>query len=711
MNKLTTILLLLLSLSALSFILDRSGSFRSIEHTLLDDHFVRFQRAYPFKDVSLVMIDQASLREMGERLQVFWPWPREIHGIIAAYLRANGAERVVFDVLFDQPDFVRAQSSGADSDAFFAQNIATSGNVVLAAQLSDFITQSDEKAYQVAPKPPVELHSKFTSMPIPIFFDAAHTIGNAAIPTSYDAVIRYTQLFSYHDYIAIPALSVAALPFITDSITVKNQKVWFNQQISVPIQYNDIYLINWYKKGGVVDGTFPQFAAVRVLEKAIKWQRTGIITPDIALDVQGHTVFIGASAPGLADIKATPFSRLEPFPGVEIQATVFANLLHQDYLIPVPTLVKNLIIYAGIIVLILSVMTLRSKSNIPISLTILVGVTFLGVYLFAEHRIWFPTAQVLIMFTVTITAAFITRYVTEDKNKKWLKQAFTRYVPKELVDEVIKKPESLKLGGDKKELTVLFSDLAGFTTISEGMEPEELVPYLNEYLSEMTDLVFKHRGTLDKYIGDAIMAFWGAPLDDPDHAYNACACVIEMQELMKRLRVKWAKTGKPIAHTRYGVNSGKMVVGNVGSAERFNYTVLGDAVNLAARLEPANKNFGTQVMISETTYELVKDRFICRELDRLIVKGKSKPVKVYELMARANDSDFIQKHEKKLTHYRRALDLFFSRNFEEAEQEFMHILFDFPEDGPTLTYLNRINEFHLHPPDENWNGVFELKTK
>lgn len=706
--------LILLSL-IVSIGLDYTGSFRYIEHTILDDFFVRYQRDYKPNDISLVMIDQPGLVQMGTQLKTYWPWPREIHALMNDFLDAKGAKKVVYDILFDQPDFDRENMSGEESDLTLANSFGVHDNAIIGAQIEDINVKTELPHSVMVTRPDENLFPLFSSLPIETLFYSATAIGNTAVPTSFDGVVRYTQIVSYHGDKAIPSLSLAALlsEYKRSTFNLVNDEKFLNLEYldPIPIQENGLYLINWYKKGGVENGTFPQYSYFQLLKEAVSWKKTGVLVSDDQLNIRNHTIFIGASAPGLSDIKATPFSRLEPFPGVEIQATVYANLLHKDHLKKLNPILKWFFIFFGIVLINVLIFYAIPRTSIIIAVIWTISCVYLSMLIFEYFRIWIPVAELTMIQILTVTLSFTTRFVTENKERKFLKQAFSRYVPKDLVNEVINRPESLKLGGDKKEMTVLFSDLAGFTSISEGMSPEELVPYLNEYLTQMTDLVFKHRGTLDKYIGDAIMAFWGAPLDDPEHALNACSCVIEMQELMLRMQEKWEITGKPITSTRYGVNTGYMVVGNVGSLERFNYTVLGDAVNLAARLEPANKNFGTDVMISETTYDLVKHAFVCRELDQLIVKGKSKPVKVFELIGRISDTAIQQKFSSPLENYKQGLLAYYKRDWDLATSLFNQVLADKPNDGPAKTYLGRIEQFKRVPPPEDWNGVFELKTK
>ncbi|MDD8019017.1 MAG: adenylate/guanylate cyclase domain-containing protein, partial [Bacteroidota bacterium] len=286
----------------------------------------------------------------------------------------------------------------------------------------------------------------------------------------------------------------------------------------------------------------------------------------------------------------------------------------------------------------------------------------------------------------------------------------SQYLNPSVVNELIAHPEKLQLGGEKKELTVFFSDIASFTNFSEKLDAEELVQLLNEYLSAMTDIILKNDGTLDKYVGDAVMAIWGAPMELPNSALSATRTALQMQEKIKEIDAKWKEAGKPGLVVRMGLNTDFMVVGNVGGSSRFDYTVIGDAVNLASRLEGANKTYGTRIMISERTYELIKSELQCRELDYLIVKGKTKPIRVFELVADKKtgmDEKMIQLCEL----YTNGLKLYKERKFKEALKTFRAVLALHPEDGPSNLYALRSQEYIKTPPPKDWNGVFELKTK
>jgi adenylate cyclase len=280
------------------------------------------------------------------------------------------------------------------------------------------------------------------------------------------------------------------------------------------------------------------------------------------------------------------------------------------------------------------------------------------------------------------------------------------------VNELVANPEKAKLGGDRRELTVFFSDIASFTTISEQFQdkPEGLVELLNEYLDEMTAIILKHEGTLDKYEGDAIMAFWGAPIPQKDHALRTCLASLEMQKRLSQLRPKWKKEGKPALEVRIGVNTGVMIVGNMGGKDRFDYTVIGDSVNLASRLEGANKQYGSHIMISDFTYQEIKSDVAVRELDLIQVKGKSEPIRVWELLGLAN-MPTTDNQKQSLELYHEGIKLYRARSWEEAIAYFQQAKQLDPACRVAEIYEQRAGLYQLNPPPAEWNGVFVMTTK
>jgi len=302
------------------------------------------------------------------------------------------------------------------------------------------------------------------------------------------------------------------------------------------------------------------------------------------------------------------------------------------------------------------------------------------------------------------------RFIQTQREKALYRGMFSQYVQKEVVDELIKHPENLKLGGERRRMSVLFTDVAGFSTISERLSPEDLVHLLNEYLSAMSRKIVEHGGIIDKYEGDLIMAEFGAPIWASDHAARSCRAGLQMQQLLTELRLKWQSEGRIPLYSRVGINTGDMLVGNMGSDTVFDYTVMGDAVNLASRLEGANKAYGTTIMIGQGTWEEVKGSFVTRPLDLLRVKGKNEPVAVYELLAESR-GEVSEAKLQALELFSTGLAHYQSRRFAEALALFEQALAADSKDEPSRTYIGRCRFFIAEPPGEDWDGVWTLTEK
>ena len=301
-------------------------------------------------------------------------------------------------------------------------------------------------------------------------------------------------------------------------------------------------------------------------------------------------------------------------------------------------------------------------------------------------------------------------YLSEKKSRKKVIGAFEKYVSKEVVKEILDDPEKLKLGGERRTITIFFSDIRGFTTISEKLSPEELVKLLNEYLTEMTNIILTHNGVVDKYMGDAIMAFWNAPLDQPKHAELTCSTALEMEKKLKQLQKEWNARGVPPLEIGVGINTGPAVVGNMGSYERFDYTAMGDTVNLGSRLEGLNKQYGTRIIISETTKSAVEKKpFLVRKLDKVMVKGKKEPITIYELSSKKEDA--LDWYYKVIEHFEKGLEEYFKQQWDKALHEFNSVLKIRPEDGPSKAFIERCEYFKHHAPEKDWDGVWVMKTK
>lgn len=662
-RKVISLILIWFLSAGLGTVFHLTDALAPAERLVLDRKFLLFQREYERDDIALIAIDASSLDRFSSEFNLYWPWPREMYGMLLDYLDEAGAKTVTFDILFDRPDIDRLDTEGPVSDRRFAESIYNSGNVVIAI---NSVPATDEEGASGNSTPsgnllqdlyrhaipsknshPVIPPMRPVNIPISPIRIAARQLGNAYIPTRHDGVIRSTYLLmpaasGVEEGLHIPSLPMAA--WLTGTAPppqalpdFRNGRLHIHNR-SIPLQPDGTYRINWYARGGVRDGTFPYYSFYDVFRSglALMQDRSDRVPLEADLFRNRHVV-IGASAAGLADIKTTPFSALEPYPGMEIQATVLANLLDGEFLEEMAGTLALLLLWVILLPVIFGIGTLRHVTSLSLALIMPLLVISSGLAAFALVRLVLPTVFFTLSLLAGIGATYIYRYLTEERQKKVITSAFSQYIQKEFVDRIAEDPGQLRLGGQQKELTVLFSDMADFTSISEKLEPQELSYFLNDYLTDMTRIVFDHGGTLDKFIGDAIMAFWGAPIDQEDHALRACRCALAMQHRLDERSREWSDRGYPPVSIRIGINTGPMIVGNMGSRDRFNYTVLGDAVNLGARLEPLNKQFGTKIIISEFTL-----RHICkkdpedtglkvRELDRITVKGKSRAVTIHEI--------------------------------------------------------------------------------
>jgi adenylate cyclase len=424
--------------------------------------------------------------------------------------------------------------------------------------------------------------------------------------------------------------------------------------------------------------------------------------------IKDRIFLVGATATGIYDLRVTPFE--ENFPGPETHVNIIDNLLRSDFLSThedEPPYMLGFMMLVGLL-LSFAIGNLGALSGLLISLSVIASVIWADFKLFFSEGTVITVIIPLLLFSVLYVSLTFYKYLTEERKKKELKGTFQKYVSPAIVDEVLKDPENIQLGGRKERMTVLFSDIRGFTTISEQLDPGALSDLLNSYLTPMTDLVFSNKGTLDKYMGDAVMAFFGAPISYPEHAKMGVKCALEMLEKLSELQKQYKEQGLPPIDVGIGLNTGEMSVGNMGSETVRSYTVMGDAVNLGSRLEGINKQYGTRIIISEFTYQDVKDDFICREIDWVKVKGKLEPVKIYEVVGFNNISD----HKKQIVNlFNEGFSLYHEQKFNEALDKFNEALSLDEEDGPSLLYVERTENYLQNPPPSNWDGVFTMTTK
>jgi adenylate cyclase len=425
-------------------------------------------------------------------------------------------------------------------------------------------------------------------------------------------------------------------------------------------------------------------------------------------DLKGKIALVGTSAPGLLDLRATPVGAA--YPGVEVHANLIAGILDQNIKQKPPYAVGAdfiLLLLAGLaITLLLPFMSpLKGTLTALLVLTTIIGI---NLAMFQSAHVVLPLAGGIAMILLLFTFNMAYGFFVEARGKRQITGLFGQYVPPELVDEMAKDPEKFSMEGESRDMTVLFTDVRGFTTISEGLDPKALSLLMNEFLTPLTEVIYRHRGTIDKYIGDCIMAFWGAPLADPMHARNGIVAAIEMQRTLKRLQPQFKARNWPEIHIGVGLNTGRMSVGNMGSRIRLAYTVMGDAVNLASRLESITKEYGTDIIVGENTKEAVSD-IVFRELDRVRVKGKDRAVTIFEPVGVEGEVAATRLDE--LERFHRALKLYRSQNWDGAEMQFIDLQKIESEGKLCAAFLQRIAFLRAHPPGSDWDGAFTFETK
>jgi adenylate cyclase len=422
--------------------------------------------------------------------------------------------------------------------------------------------------------------------------------------------------------------------------------------------------------------------------------------------VEDRIVLFGDISEVSHDYFETPIGRIY---GVEFIGSTVATLLSGGPLQPGGVVLEALLALLVLAALIGIALMQRPGMRALAALGILVAWIALASWLYVGPGIIVSMAYVLAASLLGFLIVNLRFYLVERGQKALIRDAFGQYLSPKVVNILVKDPSRLTLGGEKREMTAFFSDVASFSTISEQLTPEELVALLNDYLTAMCDIIADYEGTVDKFEGDAIIAFWGAPLNQPDHARLSCFAAIDMQNYLRDYRERLRLEGRPILNVRIGLNTGDMLVGNMGSAQRMDYTIMGDAVNLAARLEGANKFYGTYSMISEATYKHVADDVEVRELDEVRVVGKREAVRIYELLDRRGELD--EHRAEILSRYNAALALYREHRFEEALAGFESVLEIEPDDGPGRTYAGRCRGFIEEPPPADWDGVHQLTEK
>jgi adenylate cyclase len=645
------------------------------------------------RDIAVFYIDQYSL-DVFARQGVYWPWPRQMYSAVVKYLAAGGAKAVFFDLIFSEPSVY-----GEEDDADLARSIQESGRVFLPFSLSKAQGEEEEQPGSANPLQGMSLQGRalppyplqvFNSATLPLaeLLTASRGSGNVQFSPDGDGIYRRMPLaFAFRD-VVVPGLPVALADFTAGPQALDK----------VPLDPSGQMIIHY--RGPL--GTYKDYTVAAIINSwaQVEEGQPPQIPPT---DFAGKVVFVAGSAPGLLDLRPSPLNPKSP--GTEIQAAALDTLLRKDFIrFPAPAASFALLLFFCLFTGV-GVSLLRRVGPMVLFLAGVLALPALAAWLGFIAGYWLrfvvPEFGVLAGFI----GAAIVNYNTEGRQRRFIKSVFRYYLSPAVIEHVLSDPSRLRLGGEKRDITSFFSDVAGFTSISESLGPEKLVNLLNAYLSEMTDIILATGGTLDKYEGDAIIAFWNAPLDQPDHALRACRAALGCQRRLAEMQSDLIQRFGHGLRVRIGLNSGPAVVGNMGSGNRFDYTAMGDTINLASRLEGACKAYGVSILVGEETYRDVRDALAAREVDTIRVVGKSRPVRVYQVVGERGEVSGDR--AAALARYEEALAAYKVRDWARALSLFEGL----GEEPLARMYAGRCRGLIGSPPPADWDGVFELKTK
>jgi adenylate cyclase len=678
--------------------------------------------------VVVVGVDDESLDELGR-----WPWSRTVVARLVDRLVAADVAVIGFDIVQSERtadiDMTRLpeQLEGVDEEAWATVKSALGRGSLDEARLAEAIRRSGRTVAGFffdfsrgeGAEPDQQLssynivqhsaggngerrvrHASFATVNLPEINAAARETGYFNFfPDDLDGYYRRVPLIiRYGEQMALP-LSLAMLRVYRPEQPLAIRFADFGVEfvrvgaVSVPVAEDGQMLINYRGPGK----TFRHVSAADVL--------AGRVAPE---SLRGKLALVGVTATAVADVRATPFDGV--LPGVEIHANVLDNILREDFVHQPKwiVLVEIGVILASVVILGIILQYARGVLGAVVAVTLLGGYLGASQWLFVAQGMPLSLVYPILAVSLTYTAIGVQHYVTVERERRKTRKTLELYLSPSLARMVSEHPDRLKLGGEKSERTVLFSDIRGFTTISERLDAEALVELLNAFLGEMTEVIFTHDGMLDKYIGDAIMAVWGAPLPQGDHAARAVRAALGMVERLRSLEPTWRERGWPSIHIGIGLNSGPMVFGNMGSAQHMSLTVIGDEVNLGSRLEGLCKYYGSGIILSEATVREAGDAAVARELDLVRVKGKLQPVRIFDLLG---PGDERERWTLLLERFNAGINFYRQRQWEDALQTFQSILEIQPKDGPAALYVERCRSMLETPPDPDWDGVTVMEAK
>lgn len=690
------VLALLSAIAAI--ILSATSQFENFELKTYDFRFaLRGEMDTSEDNIVIVAIDDQSFKGLGRK----WPFSRSLYARAILNLHDAGVRLIVLDIEITEPNVEDPRQ-----DEVLAAAVYRAQNVILAGKwVTDFAKNDIVNTYVLEP--------------IPTLFNPEAPWGLVNVDEDADGFIRRYLLFQRKNNRTYYPLSIKAYLSLKSHNGAANEiktdaAVFELADLRIPRFDDNSMLINF-----------------RGPAKTFKTYSFSDILDDSAFDLVGEddtdifemhklegtfkdkVVYIGATVEELQDNKFTPFFSYKgikrKLPGVEVHANALSTLLRGDFIRRQGLGVTLLMVFIMAAVAMAVTKWLKPFRGLFAVLGLMVGYFIWAIYAFINNLLWVEVTAPLTAILLSYVSNVVHQTLTEQRERIRIKKTWQHFMAQSVIETMLESGQLPKFGGERREITVLFSDIRGFTTFTEKHSSHDVVRKLNEYLTSMVDVIFKNAGTLDKFVGDEIMAIYGAPHHFKNHAEMACLTALEMIDRLRAMQKKWSENKEAYFQIGIGINTGKVIVGNLGSSQLFDYTAIGDDVNLGARLEGANKQYGTSIILSEFTYKNVKKIAIVRELDLVKVKGKNKPVRIFELRGMTAlpqiEQDLI------IDVYTQGLNYYKERKWYQALNEFKRILRYFPTDGPTRVYIKRCLDFIENPPPENWDGIYEFTTK
>lgn len=668
-------------------------------------------RAHP--DVAVILIDEASLKAM-DPVVGRWPWPRSVYADLMEFLVLGEARAIAFDILFTETEGTGARAKANDLRLISATR--DSGRAHHAFQVLTDVTDEAERI-RLNQALPADFKTRFALagqgfpassnnnyyLPAPALYRAARGMGVVEFVPDADGVYRRTRLLREYQGDLYPVLPMAPVVSVLGAKDISQRGRFLHiDDLRVPIGADGTYLINMY-------GQYSNYSISGVLASIQKLRRGEVesllVSPD---EFKDKIVFVGASAAGVEDLKTT--SLASGMPGVMLHASIASNILAGDFLRAVRLATTLILVFGFAVLTALGILVLpRVYLKILVPLALAVGYFAWTLWRF-KYNVVYDLVPPVAAITLSWLATFGYLAFTEGKDKKRVRNMLAQYVSPNILVEVVDKYEDYLRAevGSKERITILFSDIRGFTNVSESLPPEKVVEILNVYFAAMSDVVFEYEGTLDKFIGDALMAFWGAPIRVADHARRAVSAALEMHRRLEAVNARLTAEGSPGIRMGIGINTGEVILGNIGSEKKLDYTAIGDNVNLASRLEGLTKEYDCELLISENTYAELGGEFPCAIVDQVRVKGKQRPIRIYRPLAPPGaPEEVLRKATALARETERAFDLYLNRQWAKALAAYEKL----PESRTRDLFTARCRSYIESAPAPEWDGVYVMTSK